>query len=124
MMGELTYFLGFQVKQLKDGTFISQTKYTQDLLKRFGMKDAVGGLRLPKVLKNTTNMLSSIIYCHRKLRLCDEGVHGVKGVIWKKDEPILKLWMEKLRLSTRMTMKDKTDLKGKDYSALDRIPLS
>jgi hypothetical protein len=39
MMGELTYFLGFQVKQLKDGTFISQAKYTQDLLKRFGMKD-------------------------------------------------------------------------------------
>ena len=32
MMGELTYFLGFQVKQLKDSTFISQTKYTQDLL--------------------------------------------------------------------------------------------
>jgi hypothetical protein len=40
MMGELTYFLGFQVKQLKDDTFISQTKYTQDILKRFGMKDA------------------------------------------------------------------------------------
>jgi hypothetical protein len=40
MMGELTYFLRFQVKQLKDGTFLSQTKYTQDLLKRFGMKDA------------------------------------------------------------------------------------
>jgi hypothetical protein len=40
MMGELNYFLGFQVKQLKDGTFLSQTKYTQDLLKRFRMKDA------------------------------------------------------------------------------------
>jgi hypothetical protein len=40
MMGELTYFLRFQVKQLKDDTFISQTKYTQDHLKRFGMKDA------------------------------------------------------------------------------------
>jgi hypothetical protein len=40
MMGELAYFLGFQVKQLKDDTFLSQTKYTQDLLKRFGMKDA------------------------------------------------------------------------------------
>jgi hypothetical protein len=39
MMSELNYFLRFQVKQLKDGTFISQTKYTQDLLKRFGMKD-------------------------------------------------------------------------------------
>jgi hypothetical protein len=40
MMGELNYFLGFQVKQLKEGTFISKTKHTQDLLKRFGMKDA------------------------------------------------------------------------------------
>jgi hypothetical protein len=39
-MGKLNYFLWFQVKQLKEGTFISQTKYTQDLLKRFGMKDA------------------------------------------------------------------------------------
>ena len=39
MMGELNYFLGFQVKQLQDGTFISQTKYTQDLIKRFGMND-------------------------------------------------------------------------------------
>jgi hypothetical protein len=38
MVGELNYFFGFQVKQLKEGTFISQTKYTQDLLKRFGMK--------------------------------------------------------------------------------------
>jgi hypothetical protein len=27
MMGELKYFLGFQIKQLQDGTFISQTKY-------------------------------------------------------------------------------------------------
>jgi hypothetical protein len=36
---ELNYFLGFQVKQLKEGTFISQTKYTQGLVKRFGMKD-------------------------------------------------------------------------------------
>jgi hypothetical protein len=36
MMGELNYFLGFQVKQLKEGTFISQMKYIQDLLKRFG----------------------------------------------------------------------------------------
>jgi hypothetical protein len=40
MMGMLNYFLRFQAKQLKIGTFISQMKYTQDLLKRFGMKDA------------------------------------------------------------------------------------
>jgi hypothetical protein len=40
MMGELKYFLGFQVKQLQEGTFISQTKYIQDILTMFGMKDA------------------------------------------------------------------------------------
>jgi hypothetical protein len=40
MMRELNHCLGFQVKQLKEGTFIFQTKYTEDLLKRFGMKDA------------------------------------------------------------------------------------
>jgi hypothetical protein len=40
MMGELKYFLGFQVKQLQDGTFISQTKYIQDILTKFRMKDA------------------------------------------------------------------------------------
>ena len=42
MMGELSYFLGFQVKQLDKGTFISQAKYTQDMLKRFMMKDVKG----------------------------------------------------------------------------------
>jgi hypothetical protein len=40
MMGELRYFLGFQIKQLQEGTFISQTKYIQDILKKFEMKDA------------------------------------------------------------------------------------
>jgi hypothetical protein len=40
MMGELKYFLGFQVKQLQEGTFISQTKYIQNILTKFGMKDA------------------------------------------------------------------------------------
>jgi hypothetical protein len=35
MMGELKYFLGFQIKQLQVGTFISQTKYIQDILKKF-----------------------------------------------------------------------------------------
>jgi hypothetical protein len=40
MMGEVKIFLGFQIKQLKDAIFISQTRYTQDILKKIGMKDA------------------------------------------------------------------------------------
>jgi hypothetical protein len=39
MMGELKYFLRFQIKQLQEGTFISQMKYIQDILKKFGMKN-------------------------------------------------------------------------------------
>ena len=35
LMGELTFFIGLQIKKLSDGTFISQTKYTLDLLKWF-----------------------------------------------------------------------------------------
>jgi hypothetical protein len=37
MTEELKFFLGFQIKQLEDETFISQTKYTHDLLKKFGL---------------------------------------------------------------------------------------
>jgi hypothetical protein len=40
MMGKLKFFLGFQIKQLKEGTFISQTKYTLDMLKKFDMVNA------------------------------------------------------------------------------------
>ncbi|GJX15402.1 putative ribonuclease H-like domain-containing protein [Tanacetum coccineum] len=34
-MGELTFFLGLQVKQKKDGIFISQDKYVDEILKKF-----------------------------------------------------------------------------------------
>nr|GEV68155.1 uncharacterized mitochondrial protein AtMg00810-like [Tanacetum cinerariifolium] len=34
-MGELTFFLGLQVKQMKEGVFISQDKYVTEILKKF-----------------------------------------------------------------------------------------
>jgi hypothetical protein len=40
MMEELKFFLEFQIKQLEDGIFLSQTKYTHDILKKFGMDKA------------------------------------------------------------------------------------
>jgi hypothetical protein len=40
MMMILTFFLGFQIKQAKEGTFISQMKHTHDILKKFGMDKA------------------------------------------------------------------------------------
>ncbi|GKD75137.1 putative ribonuclease H-like domain-containing protein, partial [Tanacetum coccineum] len=38
-MGELTFFLGLQVKQNEDGIFISQDKYVTEILKKFGFSD-------------------------------------------------------------------------------------
>ena len=40
MIGELSYFLGLQVKQIHDGIFINQSKYTKNLLKIFNMLDS------------------------------------------------------------------------------------
>jgi hypothetical protein len=40
MIGELSYFLGLQIQQLKNGTFVSQGKYIKDMLKKFGMIDS------------------------------------------------------------------------------------
>jgi hypothetical protein len=40
IMRVLTFFIGFQIKQAKEETFISQTKYTYDILKKFGMDKA------------------------------------------------------------------------------------
>ncbi|XP_058758414.1 secreted RxLR effector protein 161-like [Vicia villosa] len=40
MVGELTYFLGLQIKQMEDSTFLSQSKYAKNIVKRFGMDNA------------------------------------------------------------------------------------
>jgi hypothetical protein len=39
MIGELSYFFGLQIKQLKNGIFRSQGKYIKDMLKKFGMNE-------------------------------------------------------------------------------------
>jgi hypothetical protein len=38
-MGELTFFLGIQVKQMKEVIFVHQAKYMEDLMKKFNMAE-------------------------------------------------------------------------------------
>jgi hypothetical protein len=40
MIGELSLFLGLKIRQLKDGIFVSQSKYLKDMLKKFGLENA------------------------------------------------------------------------------------
>jgi hypothetical protein len=53
MMGELTFFLGIQVKQRKQGIFIHQAKYKKDLMKKFNVAE----LKALSTLMSTTTVL-------------------------------------------------------------------
>ena len=46
MMSELKFFLGMQIKQSREGTFISQTKYAKELMRKFNMQECKG-MRIP-----------------------------------------------------------------------------
>ena len=54
MMGELKFFLGLQMKRCKDRIFINQTKYSRDILKKFGMN----GTKSRKTPMSTTTKLN------------------------------------------------------------------
>ena len=40
MIGELTHFLGLQIRQQDSGIFLSQSKYAKNLVKKFGLESA------------------------------------------------------------------------------------
>ncbi|GJW02091.1 retrovirus-related pol polyprotein from transposon TNT 1-94 [Tanacetum coccineum] len=40
MMGELNFFLGLQIKQMEDGIFFNQSKYINEMLKKFSLEDS------------------------------------------------------------------------------------
>ena len=39
MIGELNFFIGLQINQLNEGTFINQEKYVRDLLKKYNLEE-------------------------------------------------------------------------------------
>jgi isopentenyldiphosphate isomerase len=53
MMEELTFLLGIQVKQMKQGTFVHQAIYTKNLMKKFNMAE----LKPVSTLMSTTTSL-------------------------------------------------------------------
>ena len=58
MIGELTYFLGLQIRQQDSGIFLSQSKYAKNLVKIFGLESA-SSIRTPisPNVKLTVNLL-------------------------------------------------------------------
>nr|GEY02143.1 hypothetical protein [Tanacetum cinerariifolium] len=67
-MGELTFFLGLQVTQKDDGIFISQDKYVDEILKKFGfstMKTAGTPMETSKPLLKDTKAEDVDVHLYR-----------------------------------------------------------
>nr|GEU42046.1 uncharacterized mitochondrial protein AtMg00810-like [Tanacetum cinerariifolium] len=74
-MGELTFFLGLQVKQKKDGTFISQDKYVAKTLNKFWftkVKTASTPMETQKPLFKDEDGEEVDVHMYRDLQLADE----------------------------------------------------
>ena len=59
MVGELTYFLGLQVKQTDSGIYINQAKYARNLVKRFGL-DKAAYARIPMAANAKLKMIHQV----------------------------------------------------------------
>ncbi|KAE8723715.1 hypothetical protein F3Y22_tig00011820pilonHSYRG00004 [Hibiscus syriacus] len=97
MMGELSFFLGLQIKQRKDGIFINQAKYVKDKLKKFGLEN---GKPHDTLMSSSTNLdldeggkcVDVKLY---RFQSCPKESHllAVKRIFrYLKDTPSLGLW--------------------------------
>ncbi|GJZ73204.1 putative ribonuclease H-like domain-containing protein [Tanacetum coccineum] len=69
-MGELTFFLGLQVTQKNDGIFISQDKYMDEILKKFGfsnVKTASTPIETSKPFMKDENTKDVDVYLYRSM---------------------------------------------------------
>nr|GEX35285.1 retrovirus-related Pol polyprotein from transposon TNT 1-94 [Tanacetum cinerariifolium] len=69
-MGELTFFLGLQVKQKEDEIFISQDKYVTEVLRKFNLSDAKSANTLvdaKKPLVKDTNYDDVDVHLYRSM---------------------------------------------------------
>nr|GEZ27723.1 retrovirus-related Pol polyprotein from transposon TNT 1-94 [Tanacetum cinerariifolium] len=124
-IGELTFFLGLQVKQKQDGIFISQDKYVAEILKKYGflkVKNASTPMETQKPLLKVKDgeevdvhmyrsMIGSLMYltssrldimftecaCARyQVSPKVSHLHAVKKVfMYLKGQPIFGLWYPK-----------------------------
>ncbi|GKB03195.1 putative ribonuclease H-like domain-containing protein [Tanacetum coccineum] len=99
-MGELTFFLGLQVKQKKDGIFISQDKYVDEILKKFGFTEVKTTSTLMEtqnhMLKDDDGEEVDVNMYRYQVNLKVSHLHAVKRIFrYLKGQPKLGLWYPK-----------------------------
>jgi hypothetical protein len=65
MMGELQFFLGLQINQTKEGTFVHQAKYMKDILRKFKMDDSKPLSTLMSTKQRLTRMRTESLWTRR-----------------------------------------------------------
>ncbi|KAK1650742.1 hypothetical protein QYE76_068547 [Lolium multiflorum] len=96
MMGEMKFFLGFEIKQLREGTVINQAKYLQDMLKRFKMTE-LKGVATPMVTK-----------CHLALDPNGSSKKRNKGPVDEIEEELEQTRPSKLTARQETSQRQKT----------------
>ncbi|GJS64846.1 putative ribonuclease H-like domain-containing protein [Tanacetum coccineum] len=98
-MGELTFFLGLQVTQKDDGIFISQDKYVDEILKKFGfstMKTASAPMETSKPLLKDENAEDADVHLYRSMIGSLMYLTSSRpDIIYLKGQPKLGLWYPK-----------------------------
>ncbi|GJW04177.1 putative ribonuclease H-like domain-containing protein [Tanacetum coccineum] len=90
-MGELTFFLGLQVTQKDDGIYISQDKYVDEILKKFGFL-------IVKTVSTPMETSKSLLKDTEAERFTPKvsHLHAVKRIFrYLKGQPKLGLWYHK-----------------------------
>ncbi|GJY72904.1 putative ribonuclease H-like domain-containing protein [Tanacetum coccineum] len=92
-MGELTFFLGLQVQQKKDGIFISQDKYVAEMLKI--IRSMIGSLMY--LTSSRPDIMFAVCACARyQVNPKVSHLHAVKRIFrYLKGQPKLGLWYSK-----------------------------
>ncbi|GKD34347.1 putative ribonuclease H-like domain-containing protein [Tanacetum coccineum] len=98
-MGELTFFLGLQVMQKEDGIFISQDKYVDEILKKFGfltMRIASTPIETSKPLLKDAEAEDVDVYLYRSMIGSLMYLTASRpDIIYLKGQPKLGLWYPK-----------------------------
>ncbi|GKD58665.1 putative ribonuclease H-like domain-containing protein, partial [Tanacetum coccineum] len=98
-MGEVTFFLGLQVTQKNDGIFISQDKYVDEILKKFGfstVKTASTPIETSKSLMKDENAEDVDVHLYRSMIGSLMYLTSSRpDIIYSKGQPKLGLWYPK-----------------------------
>nr|GEV93900.1 putative ribonuclease H-like domain-containing protein [Tanacetum cinerariifolium] len=106
-MGELTFFLGLQVKQKQDGIFISQDKYVAEILKKFGFIEV--------------KTASTLMETSKPLLKDEDGQKATAKVKKVNDQEQIQALVDKTKLTrTRLNLQEAKAAQAKEIAALKK----